>query len=66
MNFFFPLRARPIFTSNHGGHLARTGEVRNSYKILAGIPEGKRPLGRPIIRRRIILKLILGKQGKGI
>jgi hypothetical protein len=27
-----------------------TGEMRNSYKILVGKPEGKRPLGRP--RRR--------------
>jgi hypothetical protein len=26
------------------------GEKRNSYKILVGMPEGKRPLGRP--RRR--------------
>jgi hypothetical protein len=26
------------------------GEKRNSYKILVGKPEGKRPLGRP--RRR--------------
>jgi hypothetical protein len=26
------------------------GEMRNAYKILAGKPEGRRPLGRP--RRR--------------
>jgi hypothetical protein len=26
------------------------GEERNLYKVLVGIPEGKRPLGRP--RRR--------------
>jgi len=30
-------------------HVARMGEMRNSYNILAGKPEGKRPLGR---RRR--------------
>jgi hypothetical protein len=32
------------------GHVARMGENRNAYRILVGIPEGKRPLGRP--RRR--------------
>jgi hypothetical protein len=32
------------------GHVARMGEERNVYKVLAGKPEGKRPLGRP--RRR--------------
>jgi hypothetical protein len=31
------------------GHVARMGEKRNAYRILAGNPEGKRPLGR---RRR--------------
>jgi hypothetical protein len=29
------------------GHLARMGEKRNSYRLLVGKPEGKRPLGRP-------------------
>jgi hypothetical protein len=28
------------------GHAARMGEKRNSYSILVGKPEGKRPLGR--------------------
>jgi hypothetical protein len=36
------------------GHIARIGEERkkkkNSYRILVGKPDGKRPLGRP--RRR--------------
>jgi hypothetical protein len=32
------------------GHVARMGEKRNAYRILMGMPEGKRPLGRP--RRR--------------
>jgi hypothetical protein len=32
------------------GHVARTGEKRNAYRLLVGKPEGKRPLGRP--RRR--------------
>jgi hypothetical protein len=29
------------------GHVARIGEKRNAYRILVGMPEGKRPLGRP-------------------
>jgi hypothetical protein len=32
------------------GHVARMGEKRNAYRILVGMPEGKKPLGRP--RRR--------------
>jgi hypothetical protein len=32
------------------GHVERVGEERNVYKVFMGIPEGKRPLGRP--RRR--------------
>jgi hypothetical protein len=33
-----------------GGAYSRNGEKRNAYGLLAGKPEGKRPLGRP--RRR--------------
>jgi hypothetical protein len=29
------------------GHVARMGEKQNAYRILVGMPEGKRPLGRP-------------------
>jgi hypothetical protein len=32
------------------GHVARMGEKRNAYRILMGIPEGRRPLGRPRCR----------------
>jgi hypothetical protein len=32
------------------GQVARMGEKRNTYRILVGKSEGKRPLGRP--RRR--------------
>jgi hypothetical protein len=28
------------------GHVARIGEKRNACRLLAGKPEGKRPLGR--------------------
>jgi hypothetical protein len=32
------------------GHTARMGAKRNAYRILVGMPEGKRPLGRPKCR----------------
>jgi hypothetical protein len=32
------------------GHVARKGDKRNTYRILVGNPEGKRPLGRPRCR----------------
>jgi hypothetical protein len=32
------------------GHVARTGEEMEVYKVLVAKPEGKRPLGRPIRR----------------
>jgi hypothetical protein len=32
------------------GHVTRMGENRNVYSLLAGKPEGKRPLGRPRCR----------------
>jgi hypothetical protein len=32
------------------GHVARKGEIRNSYTFVVGKPEGKRPLERPRFR----------------
>jgi len=32
------------------GHVARIGETRGVYRALAGKPEGKRTLGRPMRR----------------
>jgi len=32
------------------GHVARMGEERAVYRVLAGKPEGRRPLGRPRCR----------------
>jgi hypothetical protein len=29
------------------GHVARMGEERNAYRLLVGMPEGRRPLGKP-------------------
>jgi hypothetical protein len=45
------------------GHVARTGEKRNAYRILVGNPEGKRTLGRP--RRRWVdnIKMDLSEIG---
>jgi hypothetical protein len=37
------------------------GEMRNSYNILIGKHEGKRPLEDPSIDDNIILEWILGK-----
>jgi hypothetical protein len=47
------------------GHVARTGEKRNAYRLLVGKPEGKSPLERPRHRwvdnnRRGLLKLDWG------
>jgi hypothetical protein len=36
------------------------GEIRNSYKILAGNPEGKSNSEDPSVDGRIILKFIFG------
>ena len=41
------------------GHVARIGEGRGVYRVLVGIPEGKRPLGRTGVDGRIILRWIL-------
>jgi hypothetical protein len=43
------------------GHVARMGEKMNSYRLLVGKPEEKRPLGRP--RRRWVdnIKMDLGE-----
>jgi hypothetical protein len=47
------------------GHVGRIGQKRNSYRLLVGKPEGKKPLGRP--RRRWVdnFKMVLGEIGWG-
>jgi hypothetical protein len=47
------------------GHVARIGENRNSYRLLVGKPEGKRPPGRPRRRRVDNIKMDLGEVGWG-
>jgi hypothetical protein len=46
-----------------GGHVARMGEKKNVYRILVGMPEGKRPLGRPRRRRVDNIKMGLREIG---
>jgi hypothetical protein len=42
------------------------GEKRNAYRLLAGKPEGKRPLGRPIRSRWVDnIRMDLGEVGWG-
>jgi len=38
------------------GHVARMGERRVAYMVLARKPEGKRPLGKPMRRRKDNIK----------
>jgi hypothetical protein len=45
-------------------HVARMGEMRNACEILAGKPEGRRPLRRPSCRW-IIIKQALGNSSTG-
>jgi hypothetical protein len=45
------------------GHAARMGENRNAYRILMGMPEGKRPLGRS--RRRWVNNIKMDLRGTG-
>jgi hypothetical protein len=40
------------------GLVARTGEKRIAFRLLVGMPEGKRPLGRP--RRRWVDNIKMG------
>jgi hypothetical protein len=46
------------------GHVARLGEGRGVYRVLVGIPEGKRPLGRH--RRRCEDNIRVGLREIGI
>jgi hypothetical protein len=47
------------------GLVARMGEVRGTYNILIGRPEGKRPLGRPRRRWEDNIKMDLKEIGFG-
>ena len=44
-----------------GGACGAYGEGRGVHRVLVGKPEGKRPLGRPTLDGRIILRWIFRK-----
>jgi hypothetical protein len=46
------IRIMKVRWTRWAGHVARTGEKMNAYRLLVGKPEGRRPLGRP--RRRLL------------
>jgi hypothetical protein len=46
-------------------HVARMKEKKNSYMLLVGKPEGKRPLGRPRCRWVDNIRMDLGEVGWG-
>jgi hypothetical protein len=43
------------------GHVACMGDRRCAYRVLVGRPEGRRPLGRPWVRRKDNIKMELQK-----
>ena len=45
--------------------MARIGERRGVYRVLVGVPEGKRPLGRPRRRWEDNIKMDLQEVGCG-
>jgi hypothetical protein len=45
------------------GHVARLVEKRNAYRLLAGKPEGKRPLGRSGRKWEDNINIYLGETG---
>ena len=47
------------------GHVARMGERRGVYRVLVGIPEGKRPFGRPRSRWEDNMKSDIQEVGCG-
>jgi hypothetical protein len=47
------------------GHVACMGEGRNVYSVLIGMPEGRRPLGRPRCRWEDGIRMDLREIGWG-
>jgi hypothetical protein len=45
------------------GHVARIGEINNSYNTLAVKPEGKRPPGKPTCKYQDNIKIDLKEIG---
>jgi len=49
-----------------GGTCSTYGENTGTYRVLVGIPEGKRPLGRPRCRWKYYVKTDFQKVGLGV
>jgi len=47
------------------GHVAHMGERRGAHRVLMGIPEGKRLLGRPRHRWEDNIKMYLQEMWRG-
>jgi hypothetical protein len=45
------------------GHVVGIGAIRNTYKILDGKPEGKRPRGKPRCRCEDNIRISTGERG---
>jgi hypothetical protein len=60
-----PSIIRIVKSRRWAGHVARKGEKRNVYRLLAGKPEGKRSLGRPRRRQMDNSKMDLVEIGQG-
>jgi len=65
--FFSPNIIRVIKSKRMrwAGHVACMGERRGASRILVGIPEGRRPLGRPSLRCEDNIKMDLQELGMG-
>jgi hypothetical protein len=59
------VRAIKARRTRWAGHVARMGEARDTYNILVGRPEGRRPLGRPRRRWDDNIKMDLKEIGFG-
>jgi hypothetical protein len=46
-------------------HVARKGEKKNTYRLMVGKPEGKKPLGRPRCRWVDNIRMDLAEVGLG-
>jgi hypothetical protein len=52
--FFFKFEGSLSKRMRWLGHVAKMRKKRNACRILVGKPEGRRPLGRPIRKWRIV------------
>jgi hypothetical protein len=66
--YFLPNNVRVVKSGQMrwAGHVSRMEEDRVVHRVLVGKPKGKRPLGRPRRRWRIILRGICRKWGGGV